>query len=124
MKNYAALLKPFGGEITSIPNGNGVIVGIYHGKFNKELFDVLSLISNLEILVFYVTKLTDDDLAFISQLKSLKKLGFLSCAISDIGLIHLQRLHHLAELQLHETLVTSEGIAKLKAKLPELKISL
>ena len=70
-----------------------------------------------------MTNITDDDLTLISQLKSIEKLGFLSCTISDIGLIHLQRLHRLAKLQLHDTLVTPEGIAKLKARIPELEIS-
>ena len=62
----------------------------------------------------YETKITDDVLAYLQGLVSLKWLGLGETKITDAGLVHLKGLRNLQYLDLNHTKVTDAGLAHLK----------
>lgn len=71
------------------------------------------------------TKITDDHLALLSGLTTLRSLMLVSTTVGDSGLAHVAKLTNLETLNLHGTLITDNGMAQLKglAKLRTLQIS-
>ena len=65
---------------------------------------------------------TDEGLAHLKGLNSLKELDLGGTSISDDGLVHLKGLKKLEGLFLGGNLVSPEGIADLKKALPNCKI--
>ena len=61
------------------------------------------------------TKVTDDDLALLASLPSLKTLCLQHTAVTDAGLAYLGRLSQLSTLDLRETQVTGAGVRQLPA---------
>ena len=62
----------------------------------------------------YETKITDDVLAYLQGLVSLKWLGLGETKITDAGLVHLKGLRNLQYLDLNHTKVTDAGLPHLK----------
>lgn len=60
------------------------------------------------------TKITDDGLAQLEELKNLRRLHLEKTAIGDAGLAHLKGLSELRYLNLYGTKVTDAGLANLK----------
>jgi hypothetical protein len=66
------------------------------------------------------TKISDDAMDSISQLRMLRQLELSNTGITDTGLMRLLQLPHLTYLQLDSTTVTDEGVESL-LKLPSLQ---
>jgi predicted PilT family ATPase len=58
----------------------------------------------------------------LSAMTELEELALSGKGLTDAGLEELARLPKLRELRLFETAVTTNGVARLKARLPELQI--
>ena len=86
----------------------------------RRLFEL----SNLTWLRLDSTPVTDQALASITYLEALEQLYLDGTQISDKGLQNLRpdRLGYLRVLNLHNTQVTAQGLAKLKKNFPELAI--
>ncbi len=66
-----------------------------------------------------LTRIDDDGLAHLSELKRLQTLSVAGTIISDQGLSHLTQLTGLRQLMLNATRVTQDGVEKLQVKLPD-----
>jgi len=82
----------------------------------------VKLLCNLESLerLSLSKQLTDEGLAEVSQLRSLKGLYIKESRLTDAGLVHLANLTSLEELALGQGRTTNAGLAHL-AKLPSLR---
>ncbi len=60
------------------------------------------------------TDVTDADLAYICELKTIEDVGIADTRITDAGLKYLGSLPHLHSLILNETRITDDGIRQLK----------
>ena len=69
-----------------------------------------------------VSKVTDDDLQGIVELKTLTLIYLISTKITDKGVVHLAKLPHLSEVWLQRTAISDEGLLKL-ANLTELTMA-
>lgn len=63
-------------------------------------------------------EINDEILDSISQLRSLHYLGLGATGVTDKGIVKLERLSMLREIDLSYSLVTESGIRRLKSKLP------
>lgn len=68
------------------------------------------------------SRVTDDELAFIESIATLKRLDLSKTRISDAGLARLERLHQLQQLDLRGTRTTETGVSRLQKLLPNCKI--
>jgi hypothetical protein len=64
------------------------------------------------------TRMTDADLADLSELTDVDVLDLSDTRVSDAGLRHLQRLTRLVLLMLDGTEVTPKGVEELRGALP------
>ncbi len=70
------------------------------------------------------TQITDAGLVHLEGLTSLQELNLDNThQITDAGLVHLEGLTSLRMLFLHNTQITDAGVAKLKEALPECDIT-
>jgi hypothetical protein len=92
-------------------------------KVTAASLPVIAGFKQLEELDLSRLPLRDDDLAAISGLRNLKSLYLSRCAITDAGLTHLRGMKQLENLELGGTQVTADGLKRLRAVLPKLKIS-
>ncbi len=81
----------------------------------------LKSLPNLTELSLMNSGVVDDQLANLVGLK-LTRLTLTMTSISDAGVKHLSELTTLEELDLLDSKVTGEGVAKLKDKLPQCEI--
>lgn len=65
---------------------------------------------------------TDPDLAVLASFDNLTVLNLCDCPITDAGLRHLERLTSLQTVYLANTCVSDAGVARLKNKLPAVRI--
>ena len=91
---------------------------------DKDITDAslasLKEVGSLVTLNLRGTKVTDDGLKHVGELKTLKKLHLEKTEIGDAGVAHLAGLENLEYLNLYGTRVTDEGLSKL-ANLKQLK---
>ena len=81
-------------------------------------FESISRMRDLEFLSFARTSFSDADLLPISELKSLKHLVIGDTAVSDAGIESLTKHKSLQVLDIIRTKITPDGIARLRAALP------
>ena len=67
----------------------------------------------------YHTRLTDAQVKELAALKRLTALDLSGTGLTDAGMKELSGLKHLTSLEVRKTKVTLDGIAGLKAELPE-----
>ena len=82
----------------------------------------LAALKGLEKLHLERTAIGDEGLKQLSGLEKLVYLNLYGTQVTDAGLVHLESLKGLRRLYVWQTKVTPEGIAKLKEKLPELRV--
>jgi len=82
----------------------------------------LTGLESLRSLDLGSTKITDAALEQIGKIRSLQGLYIGGTNITDEGLRHLKSLENLKEISISVTGVTPEGIAQLKAAIPNLKV--
>lgn len=82
----------------------------------------ISKLSTLEDL--YISGLTDSDLEHISKLSNLRHLGLSGSLVTDEGILKLRTLTKLQSLDLTTSQVTEAGERNLKAFLPSCKVLL
>jgi Leucine-rich repeat (LRR) protein len=69
------------------------------------------------------TAVTDVGLERLKTMRQLSTLGLAKTGVTDAGLKHLVVIRSLKELDLKDTAVTADGLRRLKAALPECKIT-
>ena len=94
-----ALVETFGGRVSQ--NEQGKVVEVY--------------LPDPEV--------TDANLAHLTGLTALKKLGLGGTQVTDAGLAHLAGLTALEELDLADNQVTDVGVAELQQALPNCRIT-
>ena len=95
-------------------------------KVTDEGLVHLSGLSGLKSLLFGYVKITDQGMIHLRKLSNLEVLhlgiGF-KAEFNDGGLVHLKNLKKLRKLDFSYTRVSDEAMEKLKAELPECRIS-
>jgi hypothetical protein len=69
------------------------------------------------------TRITDDGLKNVADLRTLERLLLSDTDITDAGLLHLEGLSAATSITLARTKVTAAGVRRLQAALPNCKIS-
>jgi hypothetical protein len=82
----------------------------------------LGRMPQLRLLSLEWTHVTDAGLAHLVGLQRLESLHVNCTAITDVGLPHLYHLPSLKDLWLIDTFVTPEGVASIKAALPDCQV--
>ena len=82
----------------------------------------LKRLIRLEHLDLFGHDLSDASVELLSAMTELQTLAMSGHGLTDVGLEGLARLPKLREVRLFETAVTTNGVAKLKARLPKLQI--
>ncbi|MDA1053578.1 MAG: DUF1570 domain-containing protein [Planctomycetota bacterium] len=85
-----------------------------------DSLEVISRFQQLEELDLSDTKITDAGIARLSNMQQLKVLWLTKTQVSDACLEGLQESKQLEFLEVSQTNVTADGLAALKAKLPQL----
>ena len=80
------------------------------------------LFMRVEIVRFFDPRTSDESLAPLRCLRSVKKLHLDGTQVTDAGLAHLERLPELRLVSLKETRVTEEAVARLRERLPHCQI--
>ena len=91
-------------------------------RIDSEGFSKLSSLTNLERLIVTTTSFGDDDIEGVTKLPNLHHLVARQTKITDKGLDDLAGVKTLETIALEGASVTVEGIAKLKARLPNCTI--
>lgn len=78
--------------------------------------------SGLQGLNINDTKVTDDGMIYLKELRSLEMILMDNTQITDAGLRHLKKLTNLESLQLRGTQITAEGVKRFNETLPNCKI--
>lgn len=118
----AKALEDLGAKLKRDDNGRVIEVSLASKKFQADDLRYLASFPRLRTLSLYETPLTDDGLAHLKSLTSLKNLNLGSCRkVTDAGLKYLEKLENLESLNLGFCRkITDEGFAIL-TRFPELK---
>ena len=76
--------------------------------------------NTFENLIIDGTKINDDDLAYLADLKNLKYINLGNTSITDTGLEHIRNIKSLESIYLDNTKITDKGLMLLK-DLPNLR---
>ena len=82
----------------------------------------LSSVSEVSLINFEGTQITDAGLVYLKALTNLQELYLSVTQVTDAGLVHLWGLSKLLTLGLGETKITDAGVAELQKALPNCKI--
>lgn len=108
--------------VAKLPN----LVKLYIGenkRVDDEAMKSIAVLKNLEELRVSGTGITDRSCELIASLPKLRILGIDNNEITNKGLEYLCRMPSLKELTVRNcTMLTEEGVHKLRASLPECKI--
>jgi hypothetical protein len=85
-------------------------VSLPNAAVSDKALDVLVSLS-LEVLILGDTTITDDGLAKLGRLHSLRDLNINQCRVTDRGLAHLAELPRLELLRLGKSDITDDGFA-------------
>lgn len=89
-------------------------------NLNDEGLEIVCANTRIENLDLQDTKITSDGLQFLAQLKGLKYLRLKeNHQLGNASVVHLNQLHQLIDLQIHETSISHRGLATLS--LPQLQ---
>jgi Leucine-rich repeat (LRR) protein len=126
-EQLADLVKRRGGQLTGDVHAPGApVIGIdlHKTRISDDELALVEGVTTLRTLNLYGTKISDAGLAHIAGLVSLRTLYLNDTAISDQGLAYLQRLTGLQELGLNHTRITDAGLAYLRGLTSLQKLSL
>jgi hypothetical protein len=76
----------------------------------------------LELLRLESPGVTDDGMAVLTELPSLRFIHLLDARLTDAGLVHLHQMERLESLYLDRVQVTDEGLEDLLQALPNLHV--
>lgn len=82
-------------------------------KHSDAAFPLLRYLVDLDQVTFTGQEISDDTLAALPDLPTLRRLDLYECGITDGGLRHLQRFGSLTELELWGAKITGSGLAVL-----------
>lgn len=122
LRLVAAAYQPIGNrtlsELAKAPSLEEL--DLSHTRVTDEGLPHLEDLRHLRTLDLPVTSISDAGLKHIGKLTSLEKLSLGATRISDAGLAHLENLNRLRELDISWTPVTDAGLARLQ-NLPALE---
>jgi hypothetical protein len=84
--------------------------------------EFLSQCGGLETIELWGTPITDQGVAHLARLPNLHTLGLESTPVTDGAVRHLKTMKQLKELRVPRTGITPQGVAVLRAALPECEI--
>jgi thiol-disulfide isomerase/thioredoxin/Leucine-rich repeat (LRR) protein len=82
-------------------------------KPTPESFAALADLPRLEVIAIQGEEVTNDTLAQLPQLKSLKRLWLWQCSVNDDGFAGISKLPNLESLHIQGTLMTGRGLGQL-----------
>ena len=100
--------------IMSSRNANGDIemLDLRSDDTTDEVLALLHELPSLRRITLQATQVTDDGLSSISQLVQLEELDLRSCKrITDAGLEHVARISALKRLELYDTNTSDDGLS-------------
>jgi hypothetical protein len=87
-------------------------------RVSRDVLGTVKHLTHLEVLSVQGCDLEDADLSDLLTMPQLKELYINSIHVTDASIEILSQLQHLEDLSLRGTGITSEGIAKLRIRLP------
>ena len=87
--------------------------------FEKGTFGPLKSLTRLSVLSLSGSRVTDDDLEFLSQMPNLVMLDLENTLITDRAIRHLAKCQKLFRLWIGNTALTEDGIRELERRLPK-----
>ncbi|MBI1249642.1 hypothetical protein GC197_17595 [bacterium] len=119
-------------HLTDLPKLQQLFVGgsvvtdteptLFHARFTDAAVDPVVKLSTLKILSLARTDIGDESVKKLPVLTNLEILFLLGTNITDASVEPLSQMKSLKELYVEETAITPEGVAKLRAALPDTKI--
>lgn len=88
----------------------------------KEVVAEIGKLTELVMIDFAGTTLTDDGLSLLKDLHKLRSFGLGNTWITDNGLVHLEKLPGLERVWLTKQRITPEGADRLRAARPDLTV--
>ncbi|PQO36940.1 hypothetical protein C5Y96_07195 [Blastopirellula marina] len=95
---------------------------LFHARFTDAAIDPVVKLTTLKILSLAKTDIGDEAVQKLPALTNLEVLFLLGTQVTDDSVEALSQMKSLKELYLQETAVTPEGLAQLRAALPETEI--
>ena len=94
------------------------------GRIPQDVLEAVIQLDDLQSVILLECGLTDDDLALIGQMHSIRTLSLGGNPITDEGLMNLQSLSTLRHVDVSVTNVTREGAKRFRDAMPNCTISL
>ena len=89
---------------------------------DQKLIDFISGLDNLQKLQLQHTTVTDKAISKVKKLKNLNSLNLYNTSISDASIEDLISIIRLKNLYVWQSEITSEGVARLKKRKPQLNV--
>lgn len=99
-----------------------VAINLYRTRVSDSGVAALAECPSLFAVDLSRTRVTDEAIEDLARLPELKSLRLFGASITDGAIESLSEMKYLAELYLNDTRVTPEGLARLKAALPETEV--
>jgi formylglycine-generating enzyme required for sulfatase activity len=123
-RRVAELVQSLGGKIRqdfSLESKPIIEVNLLHSRVRDEDLRSLADLKHLQTLILGDTRISDQGLTHLRGLSNLEMLDLGTTEITDAGLVHLKGLTNLRRLELFRTTIGDAGLADLSG-LTELRV--
>ncbi len=111
-------LKLVDGAFESDANDELASIKLSDSEISKTGWELISKMKNLKKLVLNDCQITDSKLPNLHELAKLRVLGLAQNPVTDKSIDHLSSFDNLRALDIQGTLITRQGVVKLRAALP------
>jgi len=111
-------LKLVDGSFESDANDELASIKLSDSEISTTGWELISKMKNLKKLVLNDCQITDSKLPNLHELAKLKVLGLAQNPVTDKSIDHLSSFDGLRALDIQGTLITRQGVVKLRAALP------
>ena len=111
-------LKLVDGSFESDANDELASIKLSDSEISKSGWELISKMKNLKKLVLNDCQVTDSKLPNLQELGKLRVLGLAQNPVTDRSVDDLSRFNGLRALDIQGTLITRQGVVRLRAALP------
>ena len=115
-------LKLVDGSFEADANDELASIMMSDSKISKSGWKLISQMSNVRKLVLHSCQVSDSNLPNLFQLEGLKVLGLAGNPVTDGAIENLSQLESLRALDLQGTLISRQGVVRLRSALPNCAI--